>query len=98
MTATESFRRFRFPTPIVFALSLIVSLPALLSLHPSLPAPASSAAVVDPAVRAFHSGDVPVIVQKTSESTRAPERAIARLGGKITLDLPIVDGFAATIP
>jgi serine protease AprX len=39
-----------------------------------------------------------VIVQKRSAADLAPERAVRRLGGQVTRALPIVAGFAATVP
>jgi serine protease AprX len=41
---------------------------------------------------------VQVIVQKTSAADPAPELAVRRLGGRVTRALPIVAGFAATVP
>ena len=43
-------------------------------------------------------GQVQVIVQKTSAADPAPEQAVRRLGGRVTKALPIVAGFAATVP
>ena len=39
-----------------------------------------------------------VIVQERADAGAAPERAVARLGGTVTRALPIVAGFAATVP
>jgi serine protease AprX len=39
-----------------------------------------------------------VIVQKRSAADPAPEQAVRRLGGRVTKALPIVAGFAATVP
>jgi serine protease AprX len=39
-----------------------------------------------------------VIVQKRSAADLAPELAVRRLGGRVTAALPIVAGFAATVP
>jgi serine protease AprX len=39
-----------------------------------------------------------VIVQKHSAADPAPELAVRRLGGQVTRALPIVAGFAATVP
>ncbi len=55
-------------------------------------------AVVDARVLAVHTGDVNVVVQKLNAADRGPETAIEDLGGTVTRDLPIVDGFAATVP
>ncbi|HEV3398200.1 MAG TPA: S8 family serine peptidase [Actinomycetes bacterium] len=41
---------------------------------------------------------VRVIVQKTAAADPAPELAVRRLGGQVTRALPIVSGFAATVP
>jgi serine protease AprX len=41
---------------------------------------------------------VRVIVQKTTAADPAPELAVRRLGGQVTRALPIVAGFAATVP
>jgi serine protease AprX len=43
-------------------------------------------------------GPVRVIVQKTTAADLAPELAVRRLGGQVTRALPIVGGFAATVP
>jgi serine protease AprX len=52
---------------------------------------------VDPDLLGIDQGQQRIIVQKFSTADRAPERAVARLGGTITRDLPIVHGFAATL-
>src|SRR5919107_554697 len=39
-----------------------------------------------------------VIVQKRAGAGSAPEEAVRRLGGQVTRALPIVGGFAATVP
>jgi serine protease AprX len=44
-------------------------------------------------VEPFH-----VIVQKYSAADTTPERLVQRLGGRVTRALPIVAGFAATVP
>jgi serine protease AprX len=59
---------------------------------------AGGGAVVDARVLAVASGDVRVVVQKLDAADRGPEAAIGALGGTVTRDLPIVDGFAATVP
>jgi len=43
-------------------------------------------------------GPVEVIVQKWWAADRGPELAVQRLGGRVTRALPIVAGFAATLP
>src|SRR4051812_36515089 len=54
--------------------------------------------VVDASVLAVHQGDVKVIVQKLDGSDDRAEAAVRGLGGTVTRDLPIVNGFAATVP
>jgi len=44
------------------------------------------------------SAPVKVIVQKWWAADRGPELAVQRLGGRVTRALPIVAGFAATLP
>ena len=39
-----------------------------------------------------------VIVQKRTVADRTPEQAVRQLGGQVTRALPIVAGFAATVP
>lgn len=39
-----------------------------------------------------------VIVQQWDPADRGPRQAVTRLGGRVTRGLPIVDGFAATLP
>jgi serine protease AprX len=39
-----------------------------------------------------------IIVQKRLAADTGPERAVRRLGGQVTMALPIVGGFAATVP
>jgi len=58
----------------------------------------SAGGIVDARVLAVHAGDVHVIVQKLAAEDGGPEVSISRLGGTVTRDLPIVDGFAATVP
>src|SRR4029453_10882547 len=43
-------------------------------------------------------GSIKVIVQKTDSADPAPELAARRLGGQVTAALPIVAGFAASLP
>ena len=61
----------------------------------------ATAASAVPQDRDTHSGAVEslrVIVQKRSAADLAPERAVQRLGGRVTNALPIIAGFAATVP
>jgi serine protease AprX len=43
-------------------------------------------------------GTVRVIVQKQAAGDGSPEQAVKRLGGQVTRLLPIIAGFAATVP
>ena len=43
-------------------------------------------------------GTTTVIVQKAEPGDSRPERIVETLGGRVTDDLPIVDGFAAEVP
>ena len=101
MTATRSLRT-NAPLGLVVCMALLMlSAPALFTFQPTIGTTASSSphAIIDPALAAFRSGDVPVIVQKHNATDLSVERAITtRLGGHITRALPIVHGFAATIP
>lgn len=81
---------------LVAALSLAalaLSAPAL-----SRPAPAPPAgARVDPAL-ASGTGQLPVVVRVSSGAGPAVEREARRLGGRVTDRLPLIEGFAATLP
>jgi serine protease AprX len=72
--------------------AVIVALVMVLSAAGS----ADTAAAVDP-YRAAASA-VRVVVQRLNPLDRTPERAVERLGGEVEVQLPIVDGFAATVP
>src|SRR5437868_5436103 len=69
--------------------------------HPSV-ARTSAPAKADPvlAARAARQPSAPfsVIVRKTTPTARAAERDVRSLGGRITHELPIVDGFSAMVP
>ena len=100
MTATRSLRT-KFPLALILCVALLLlSAPALFTIHPAALSLSSSSdeVVVDPALSAFRSGDVPVIVQKLAAADASVEAAVTRLGGRVTRALPIVNGFAATIP
>jgi serine protease AprX len=98
MTATWSLRT-RVPLASIIVLTLALGLTgAFGQLETTTGSSAPSHAVVDPALVALRTGEAAVIIQKTSAADRAPETAVDRLGGRITRELPIVDGFAATVP
>src|SRR3954447_22591281 len=89
-------RSSRRPAAFLAGAAIVAALlPATLSASAS-PA-ASPAAVVDPALNHLR-GTVGVIVQAGDRSVQAAESATTKLGGKVTLQLPIVHGFAAKIP
>ena len=48
--------------------------------------------------RPLPAGPIRVIVQEHAGAGSAPEEAVRRLGGQVTRLLPIVGGFAATVP
>ena len=62
----------------------------------------SGSAKADPALvrTAAAEGRAPlaVIVRETTPSSDAAERLVARLGGHVTYELPIIGGFSASIP
>lgn len=58
----------------------------------------SAPAPIDPASFRVERRMAPVIVQKWIAADPGPERAVQRLGGRVTRPLPIVGGFAATVP
>jgi len=60
--------------------------------------PARAAARVDPALDVRGKADVGVVVQAVAGRRDGAEREVMRLGGRVTRDLPIVHGFAATLP
>jgi serine protease AprX len=59
---------------------------------------ASSVAAVDPALSGAGTAAVDVVVQVEAGAENAVERAVRRAGGRVTAALPIVQGFAATLP
>jgi serine protease AprX len=61
-------------------------------------ATAPGAAGRDGAARPAAAGSVRVVVQKVAAADPSPELAVRRLGGRVTRALPIVTGFAATVP
>jgi serine protease AprX len=59
---------------------------------------AMGAVVRDGSSRPGSSEPIRVVVQKRAATDPAPELAVRRLGGQVTRALPIVAGFAATVP
>ena len=98
MTATGSLRR-KAPLALILCVALLLlSAPTLFTVHPTLSATASAGgAEIDPALSAYRTGTVSVIIQKASADA-AVEAAVLRVGGTITRPLPIVNGFAAAVP
>jgi serine protease AprX len=64
----------------------------------SVLATAAGAVPRDASARPQGLESVRVIVQKRAATDPAPELAVKRLGGRVTAALPIVAGFAATVP
>ena len=58
------------------------------------PAPAR----IDPDLPTSGSRPVRVVVRAVPDAGAGPQDAVRRLGGRVTQDLPLVDGFAATLP
>jgi serine protease AprX len=75
--------------------AFLAVLPAATSAVHAAPLPATRAAV-DPSL-ARARGTVNVIVVRAARSGFAADRTVQRLGGRITKDLGIVNGFAATM-
>jgi serine protease AprX len=75
--------------------ALAVALVGLLVVALAAAAPAGGSA---PREQPAPAAPVRVIVQKWWAADRGPELAVQRLGGRVTRALPIVAGFAATLP
>ncbi len=93
MTDQQTLRPFSLRA-VTLLLGLLLAATASMPRVSSAPAPT---AAVDPALRAA-AGLVGVIVQQAPGAGGAPARALRHLGGRLTRPLPIVDGFAATLP
>ena len=102
MTAAMAFSIPRVPPRVLaffVALSMAATLVAPAAQHASRgiswgsPRPAA----VDPAL-AHATGDAKVIVQAATGRTADAAAAITAAGGTITSELPLVDGYAATVP
>jgi serine protease AprX len=78
--------------------ALVVALVGLLVVALAAPAGGSTTSVDPSRSTGALSGPVKVIVQKWWAADRGPELAVQRLGGRVTRALPIVAGFAATLP
>ena len=102
-TSVPASRTVRLAAPRALALGVAAILLASVTssaLPASRPAVAQSHqyADVDPDLLGRSGGDVKVIVQSIEGSFVSTERAIKQAGGKVTLDLPIINGVAATLP
>jgi serine protease AprX len=77
---------------------------ACLALAVVLPGTSQSASPVRPAVAVVDqalqhvSGTVHIIVQKFGGGGNGPEHAVSGSGGSVTRDLPLINGFSATVP
>jgi serine protease AprX len=78
--------------------ALVVALVGLLVVALATTAGGSAASADPSRSTGALSGPVKVIVQKWWAADRGPELAVQRLGGRVTRALPIVAGFAATLP
>ncbi|MGH2725363.1 MAG: S8 family serine peptidase, partial [Actinomycetota bacterium] len=61
-------------------------------------ASSGGAVELDPSLSSITSGDVSLIVRARPGAIREAVRAVVRAGGSVTRSLPIIDGFAATVP
>jgi serine protease AprX len=95
MAAHASLRR---TAAIVFVLLTALIASAARSIAPSPIRTVSGAASVDvdPALLTAR-GEVSVVVQARPDAVAAVTRAVTRLGGVVTRELPIIDGFATRI-
>lgn len=88
-------RRLSVAVAMLAALALAVSTGAMgTQTGVSLQVPES----IDSALTEIRDGIARIIVQKWNPQDASAERGVRRLGGTITRDLPIVDGFSASIP
>ena len=94
MTATTQRARFALAF-VVLAGLLAVATPSIL---PAAARGAGGAVEVDPALSSITGGDVNLIVRARPGAVREAVRAVTGAGGSVTKPLPIVDGFAATVP
>ena len=62
------------------------------------PESALAGARVDPVLEAGGSDDARVVVRTAGDASGGAEQEVRRLGGRVTRALPLVDGFAATLP
>ena len=96
MTATA----LRTRSALLFCV-LLSGLVAAATTPASLPTTASrtgGAVELDPALSGITTGDVNLIVRARPGAVREAVRAVIGAGGMVTKDLPIVNGFAATVP
>ena len=82
----------------VLAASLFAPPGATRSAAPLQTTPTTLASVDPDLLNRQLSGNVPVIVQSVEGSVPSTQQAILRAGGTVTLDLPLIDGMAATVP
>ncbi|MCA9998600.1 MAG: S8 family serine peptidase, partial [Anaerolineales bacterium] len=87
---------------LICLLVLMVILPASQTLASADTLITPTAATIDQALRDLVAAGtetaVSIIVQKQPGQTKDVEAYVAELGGQVTLDLPIINGFAAAVP
>jgi serine protease AprX len=81
----------RTAAALIAALPIMTVMPAA---HAAAPAPASPTTAVAPA----HGPMVGVIVRTSAEHVSLARHLVDELGGHVTLDLGIINGFAAEVP
>ena len=93
-TVTES-RSIHRPVPFLAALALVLLvLPGIGSARGAQP----SAGRLDPGLATAGASLERVIVQATAGTVAGVKAAVAKLGGTVEQDLPIIDGVSATVP
>ena len=84
------------------AAAVALTLLAVLGVQPRPDGSSAIAAKVDPGLAAeaaaAPASTVNVIVRETLPSSDVAERLVRSLGGAVTHELPILDGFSATVP
>lgn len=83
---------------LAFALAITFQVSAANLATSTSPTDLRVPAYVDPQIFEKAGRQVGIIVQKWNPFDRSAERGIERLGGTVTRELPIVDGFSAVVP
>ncbi|MDQ1687472.1 MAG: serine protease AprX [Frankiaceae bacterium] len=84
--------------PISFVAALALALLALPGLGAARGETSRGGGQVDPGLSVASSSAQRVIVQATAGTVEGVRAAVARLGGTVEKDLPLIDGLAASVP